>query len=289
MKRTLVLTLTGEQVTLEVLKPAAAPRLRGFRGAFLRLRRLASPRTTLERVARVEHFAQITPDSLPSALEHVWALLRNTYSTHSASAGGSGFEVHLGLAHTRLGLLFLANTGAKSLTSNALDAYTKAWVRQMWDIDPTTQVITWQALDDKKRLLISCVDRQVFDGLTAFSHQHKLQFVSCKPALLTALRKYDGEQKTAASNVSETGATTLVWTEASSIATRSSVVQLLRYEGAHLQALWRGWLTPPIAADDPDDVLDGAIRRFLVSNNAQPGDTLRHHHWPALTPGSSAS
>lgn len=286
MKQTLVLTLTGEQVTLEVVKPAAAPGLRGFRGAFLRLRKLASPSTTLERVACVEHLAQITSDSLPSALEQVWTLLRNTYS---ASVDGSGFEVHVGLAHARLGLLVLADTGAKPLTASALDAYAKAWVRQMWDIDPTTQIIKWQALEDKNKLLISCVDRQVFDGLAAFSHRHSLQFVSCKPALLTALKTYNDEKKTARSNAAITGATTLVWTEASSLATRSSVVQLLRYEGAHLQALWRGWLTPPIAPDGPDDVLDGAIRRFLASNNAQPGDTLRRHHWPALTSGSSIS
>ncbi len=283
MTHKLVLTLTGEHLALEVLKSAPAHRFHGLLGQLARFRQPAPAPLPSERVARVDVSESMTAASLPAVLESALISLKTMYAP---SVNGLNLEVHLGLSHTRLGLLFLADANTSSVTASVGDAYTKAWVGQMWNVDPATQVIRWQVLGNKQKLLISCVDRQVFDGLDAFSRQHGLRFASCKPALLTALNNH--EQQIEASNTSTMGAATLVWTEASSTARRSGLVQLLRYEGAQLQALWRGWLTPPESMEGPDDALEGAIRRFMACHQARPGDFLRHQHWPVLVPASRA-
>jgi len=199
---------------------------------------------------------------------------------------GVGFEVQLGLSHARLGLLTLADTQAASPSSSACDAYTQAWVKQMWHLDPATQVIRWEVLDDAQKLLISCIDRPVFDLLEAFSRRHGLRFVSCKPAVLCALdsptQQGPDSQPTALEGM------TLVWTEAGANAKRTSNVQLLRFKGAQLASIWRGWVPPPMA-DSTDDALEGALRRFQAHHLAQAGDGLRCLHWPAISAESAVS
>lgn len=279
MAQKLVLTLTGEHLTLEVVNPAAAHSFRGLWRQLAGFRQSAPVIALPERAARIDLSVQMTAGSLDNALEQAWEGLRKI---HAASLDGSNFEVHLGLTHTRLGLLFLADAHLASITSRVGDAYTQAWVGQMWNIDPASQIIRWQMLENRQKLLISCVDRQLFEGLEAFSRRHSIRFASCKPALLTALNEVDRQSDIAGD--SATGATTLIWTEASITARRSSVVQLLRYEGAQLQALWRGWVTPPTSSDGPDDALQGAIRRFLACHQSLPGEVLRYRHWPSLFP-----
>lgn len=276
----LVLTLAQEHLTLEVVRPAPAPRFYGLLSALARFRPHAPGLSPPERIARIDVPMPIATCSLSGVLEHAWDSLRRTFA---APLMGRNLEVHLGLSYTRLGLLFLTDARATTITTRVGDAYTKAWVGQMWHIDPAGQVIRWQVLENKQCLLVSCVDRQVFDELEAFSHRHGMRFTSCKPALLTALSAFERRANVAKDPVA--GATTLVWTEASSSARRSSVVQLARYDGAQLQALWRGWLTPPASLDGPDHVLEGAIRRFSARHQSGPGDCLRHQHWPDLARG----
>lgn len=264
---------------LELMSPVTTHDFHGLLGRFARFRQSAPVSAPPEQVARVDVSLQSAAGSLDNALEHAWGELK---IAHTDSLNGADLEVHLGLAHARLGLLLLADAHTTTITSDLGEVYAKAWVGQMWGIDPASQIIRWQVLEDKQKLLVSCVDRQVFEGLEAFSRRHSIQFVSCKPALLTAMSEYVRQNDDAKS--SATGATTLIWTEASTTARRSNVVQLLRYEGGQLQALWRGWLTAPTSLDGTDDALQGAVRRFLAYHQGLPGDVVRHQHWPNLSP-----
>lgn len=279
MAQKLVLTLTGEHLALELMNPVTTHGFHGLLGRFARFRQSAPVAVPPGQVTRVDVSMQIVAGSLDNALEHAWGELKKT---HAASLYGGDLEVHLGLAHARLGLLLLADAHTTTITSDLGAVYAKAWVGQMWGIDPASQIIRWQALEDKQKLLISCVDRQIFEGLEAFSRRHSIQFVSCKPALLTAMSEYGRQSDDAKS--SATGATTLIWTETSATARRSDVVQLLRYEGGQLQALWRGWLTAPTSLDGTDDALQGAVRRFLAWHQGSLGDVVRYQHWPNLSP-----
>jgi len=271
MKYQMVLSLTSEQMTLEVVKAAPA----AFRSSesprrLLPFRKVSALAVERVRIARVVIPLSPSIASLSNDLEQACTNLKKV---HEPSLKGYELEVHLGLAHTRLGLL-LADASLASMGSRALDDFTRAWVQQVWHIDPAGHVVRWQQLGNESRLLVSAVDRQVFASLEAFSHQHGLLFASCKPAVLAVLNEQTSTEK----------AITVVWTEPGITDRRSSVVQLLRFEGSQLRALWRGWVPHVESTDGADTSLQGAIRRFLAYSRAQPGELVRRQHWPIPLP-----
>jgi len=272
MKSTLALSLTSAHLLAEVRRPPA-------RAGFARLRSLPvangiSPvSAALEQAPRIELAVEMKPDALHFSLEEAVSRLRTTYE---GPLKGLDLEVRLGMAHARIGLMTLDDMTATSLTSTARETYIAAWIPQMLHLDPQTQVVRWQILSDAHKVLISCVDRAVFDELQDFSHLHGLRFMSCRPAVLSAIEH--GESAVGKSNATEPW--TVVWTEAGAGARRSSSVQLLRLRGRQLWATWRGWI--PFSPHDDDTALEGAIRRFQVHHSAPACESLKRQHWPSL-------
>jgi hypothetical protein len=200
-------------------------------------------------------------------------------ATYSGRLSGLDLEVQLGLDHARIGLMVLQDVAATALSSDTREAYAQAWVKQMFHLEPQTQVTRWQVLADPHKLLISCVDRRVFEALTDFAREHGLRFVSCRPAVLSTIAAQQGTGKAGQM-------VTVVWTEAATADARSSSVQLLRFDGAQLSCAWRGWVPPAPVSDGGDETLEGAIRRFQGHTRAGDGDTVTHVHWPSAAPGA---
>ena len=266
MKPRLALSLTGARLVLEVLQPAAAP---GIRSLLQQLLPSSSAPSGTGRphevMARVELTARMTKDAARSRIEQALSDLRATYP---ASLGGLNLEVQLGLDHAQIGVMVLEDVSATSLASSTCEAYTRAWVQQMLHLDPDTQVVRWQILADTRKLLISCIDRRVFEALDDACQQHGLRFVSCRPAVLSAL-----------SGPATPDGLIIVWTEATAGAARSSAVQLMHLGGKQVSSTWRGWLPPPSGSDGPDHELEGAIRRFQAHHAANGAESVNRVHW----------
>ena len=266
MKATLALSLTSTQLLAEVLRPAAAAGLRGILRSlpFVGAQAGGAPREVAARAALSGTFtADVLRPQLEQAMEQLQAV-------HSGPLSGLDLEVQLGLDHARIGLMMLGDVSATALSSDARETYARAWVKQMLHLDPETQLVRWQILADAHKLLISCVDRRVFEVLSDFALQHRLRFASCRPAVLSAV----SPEREAPAGL------TVVWTEAGAGASRSGSVQLLRFEGNQLSSAWRGW-APCASADGNDDALEGAVRRFHARNNASAAEIVRRLHWPS--------
>ena len=276
MKQKLVLTMTAGALSLALYRARPANQSGGALGWLLGLLE-SSPRVApLQAVAQVDVALGSTPVARVQALDQAWQSLQRKLG---GSVQGAVLEAQLGLSYSRLGLLELADGAALPRAANPAEAFLQAWVAQRWQLDPSTQVIRSQGLAGSAKRLVSCVDRVVLDELQAFARQHRLRFTRCKPALLDALDQHAQHVKSGAAGL---GASTLVWTEQASTARRSPVVQLLRFEGAQLQALWRGWLPAPVLAEDgADEPLEGAKRRFLACHRAGVDEVVRQQHWPA--------
>lgn len=276
MRSQLSLALTGETLTLR-LSPAERPsgwlaRLRSF------VRRRPDQRPTHPvRTAR-DHVLTLPLKQLGETLEHAWAALHKQAPQNFHALD---FSVQLGLAYTRLGLLHRpAESGTESRTA-VVDSYVQAWIRQMWGVDPATQIVRWEQVEGGNDILISCIDRLVFVELEAFAQRHGLRFVSCKPAVLSALDLPDSSAEGVATP------RTLVWTEPSASTQRAPQVQLLHCVGARPQALWRGWIPAPESADTPDEALHGAIRRFTATGPEQMDPPLIFKNWDQPMQGLS--
>jgi hypothetical protein len=171
----------------------------------------------------------------------------------------------------------LQDVVATALPAATREAYAQAWVMQMLHLNPATQIIRSQSLADAHKMLISCVDRTVFDALQTFSQRHGLRFASCRPAVLSALTGPRG-----AGNQSENAlaALTVVWTEPGAETARGNCIQLLRFKDRQLTASWRGWA--PLVTEGPDAALEGALKRFQARHAADTGDVVKHLHWPSV-------
>lgn len=282
MKHKLVLSLTADRLGLGLVQCAPARGLPDLLRQLLRRRSAPAAAAPQQVLARTDVTAPVTPATLVPALLQAMMRLK---AMHPASLAGIDLEVQLGMRHARLGLLVLADSLAASPSASTCEAYAQAWARQMWRLDPQQQIMRWEVLDDMKKILISSTDRQLLGVLDEFSRQQGLRFVSCKPAVLCALRSpaQPGHEPPA------TGRMTLVWTEAGRNAQRASNVQMLRFEGAQLTSIWRGWVTPQSDTDQGDDALEGALRRFQAHQQAQAGDELRRLHWPTFSADAAAS
>lgn len=277
MRPQLLLALAGDQLALTLSQPAQ-PRGWGARLRTLLGTRWLPAQTTPARPATTTRLAVKLPAGpLAETLEPAWSALQKQ---HAQTPQGLDLSVQLGLAHARLGLLQLAEESGAPTKAAVIDSYAKAWIQQMWGVDPATQIIRWDRVEDSCGILLSCIDRAVFDELQAFCRRHGLRFVSCKPAVLNALESPHpptGKKHKAATE--SAGETTIVWTEPSSSARRASLVQLLHCTGSQPRALWRGWLPAPTSNDEPDEALHGAIRRFAAVSKLPTDTPHKFMHW----------
>lgn len=260
MRDQLFLALAGDTLTLHL---AQAPQPRGW---LARLRRRASPETAS--AARGKQSVSLAIEQLSGTLDQAWAALRKLVPQ---GIQGADLSVQLGLTHTRLGLLHQAGEGGIETRNAVIDGYVQAWMRQMWGVDPATQIIRWDRLENGQGILISCIDRLAYAELEAFAQRHGLRFVSCKPAVLDALESPSSAQGNASR--------LLVWTEPSAMARRSPLVQLLHCTGTQPLALWRGWVPSSENADTPDASLHGAVHRFIAANGMKKEAPLVFKHW----------
>jgi hypothetical protein len=268
MRDQLLLALSGDTLTLhwvQVQRP---------QGWLARLRRhAASPVASTQ--PRASHTISLPIGQLSATLEQAWGSLKLLVPQ---DLHGADLSVQLGLAHARLGLLHQAQEGSIETKPAAIDSYVQAWIRQMWGVDPATQIIRWDRMENGHDLLISCIDHSVYTELEAYAQRHGLRFVSCKPAVLNAL---ESPGPTAGHHNTPR---TLIWTEPSSTAQRAALVQLLHCTGTQPSALWRGWVPAPEHTDTSDTILHGAIRRFNAAHLMKIDAPLVYRHWEHAAP-----
>lgn len=285
MKAKLVLTVAAQRIGLELVRPVATNGFQKLLGQLAGAANLPSPIQAFERIAQLTAPVSTAPKAVADALEEAWQRLN---PTDGVALQVGDMEVELGATHSRLGLMHLANAGAGAANRHPKNVMASAWVRQIWNIDPATQVMRWRAFGiDSTKLLVSCIDRQVFNDLEGFARQHGLRFTSCLPALSKAFPCI-GVPDHPTSQLSGINGT-LVWTEASDTLPRAPLVQLVRLEGGQPQAFWRGWLAPPLSSDTTDVALQGAVRRFHAFCKLPPAEPVRTHRWPETSAFSPAS
>lgn len=268
MRDQLFLALTGDTLTLQWVQ---AQRSQGWL-ARLR-RRAASPAASMQ--PRASHTISLPIGQLSATLEQAGISLKQLVPQ---DLHGADLSVQLGLAHTRLGLLHQAQENDIGTKPSAIDGYVQAWIRQMWGVDPATQIVRWDRMENGHDLLISCIDRSVYVELEAYTQRHGLRFVSCKPAVLNVL-----ESSGPAADHHNTPRT-LIWTEPSTTVRRAPLVQLLHCTGTQPSALWRGWVPAPEHTDAPDPILLGAIRRFNAAHVMKIDAPLIFRHWEQAAP-----
>lgn len=277
MRPQILLALAGDQLALTLSQPAQ-PRGWGARlRTLLRTRRLPTQASPARPAATTQLTIELPAGPLVETLEPAWSALQKQ---HAQALQGLDLSVQLGLAHARLGLLQLPQESGAPSKAAVIERFARAWIQQMWGMDPATQIIRWDRVGNSSGILLSYIDRAVFDELQAFSRRHGLRFVSCKPAVLSALdspQPSTGKKhKAAAESAADT---TIVWTEPSASDRRACLVQLLHCTGSQPKALWRGWLPAPASSDEPDEALHGAIRRFAAASRLPANTPLEFMHW----------
>lgn len=240
-----------------------------------RLSRRGSPMATATPLHQaVSLTVTLSIGQLGDKLDQAWTSLQRQITQGSRR---TDLSVQLGLAHARLGLMHLNQDSSMGAESAAMNGFVLAWIRQMWDVDPATQIVRWERMESGRDVLISSIDRSVYTELEDFAKRHTLRFISCKPALLDAL------ESRPASTSSRDAPYILVWTEPSATAPRSPLVQLLQCTGPQARTLWRGWLPISEHAEAPDTALQGAIRRFGSAYLSKMDAPVVFRHWdPAL-------
>ncbi|WP_143762912.1 hypothetical protein [Ramlibacter tataouinensis] len=196
--------------------------------------------------------------NLPPALERLL----------TPQEGGFGLAdmelaVQVGLTHSRLGLM----RTSMAVAATDRDEYVRAWIRQMWSIDPASQITRWAKVGRDQDLLVSGVDRAVFECIDAFASRTGMRFVSCRPAALSMLEMH-GSSATSNDQL-------FVWTEPAHNAPRTELVMLTHGRGDHLRAVWRGW----IPASERDEALAGAVARFAAAHAITPDVAIHQVHW----------
>lgn len=278
MRSRLSLALTGEALSLS-LSQAERPH-----GWLYRVRSLAGripiPAPANQASPASNHVVTLPVTLLGETLEDAWAILQKQALQDLRALE---LSVQLGLAHARLGLLHQSEESRVGTRPAAIEGYVQAWIRQMWGMDPATQIIRWDRVGSGNDILISCIDRSIFVELEAFAQRHDLRFVSCNPAVLSAM------DLPLQSSVRNNAPCTLVWTESSATAQRAPLVQILHCAGSQPWALWRGWIPAPEHGDESDTALHGAIRRFGATSPLTMDAPLVFKHWdPAMQPSRSA-
>jgi hypothetical protein len=269
------LTLTQEHVVAEVLKPLDEPLFSALHKRFLSSSLAPQLAVRPECIDRVEVAWADVSGSLATALDHAWTTLN---SVSRSTLKGAACEATLGLSFSRVGVLALATDSQAVLNAKTGEALAAAWVGHHWAVHPSSQVIRWQGLDKDQKLLVSCIDRPVFEQLDEFTRQQGLRFTRCTPALMTGIKAFASRRHL--TDPAQPAHRILAWTEAAGTTRRSNPVQLLRFKGHQLEAVWRGWLTAPLSLTTPDLELDGAIQRFCIHHKAPQGEPVSRQHWP---------
>lgn len=273
MAQKLVLSLGGDHLTLELMEPDASGLGPMLRGLFRRPARFSAERSP---VARVLLAGSMAAGDLAGNLVQA---LSDLQRRHGLPLKGTPLDVQLGLDHSRIGLMDLSAVSPASLGAGNCDAYARAWAAQMLHLDPSTAVIRWELLEGPRKLLVSCVPRRTVDLLGEFCERSGLDFSGCRPAVLCALdRERPDRRPDAAAD------RTLAWTEENAAGGRSSKVQLLRFQGFELVALWRGWVPMTSAEDGADRALNDAIARFDRISSPAPGAGVVRFVWPFPAP-----
>ena len=271
MTHRLVLWLAGSHITMQVLQTTRhgiAERL----GALLRGNATSSLHEAV--LGQVEVSGATAAGDLGQLLNLAMAELKTLHATEPVAVE---FDVQLGLSHSQVGLMPLEDISGRALAADKCEAYARAWVRQMLRLDPDNQVIRWEILGEAQGLLISCVDRHLFEVLKDFSARYGLRFIGCRPALMPAISAHASEFRRGITACDMT----LVWTEGGAGAQRASAVQLMRFGDGRLRSTWRGWVPPSADGRGNDSALDGAIRRFRAMNRIHGDDVLSRVCWPA--------
>jgi hypothetical protein len=197
------------------------------------------------------------------------AVLQRLHEKIPSRTRGAALYAQLGMAHAHIALMQVEGAQARELLSGTADVHVHAWVRDMLHLEPESQVIRWRALERHSALLVSCIDRGVFESIEAHCSRNGLRFVSCKPAMLAMI---GADQKTKA----KVQDVTLAWTECAKEDAPFEALQLLRLRQGELSAAWRGW----VPSCDREQRLDGAIRRFLACHDIPADRHVRHLRWP---------
>jgi hypothetical protein len=194
--------------------------------------------------------------------------------------------VQVGLTHARLGMMRIAQSDRTALRKSDVDEYVHAWVQQVWAVSLKSQVVRWDRSANEDTVLVSCIDRSVFQVLDDFSKRHSLKFSSCIPAVLHLLQETEVATTSDALAVQDSGkhASTIAWTEHHSTQARSSLVQLVHVEDKHPVAMWRGWIPPETKDNAFDAPLQGAIHRFLSAISRPIDGPVIHSRWLSHLP-----
>ncbi len=283
MRQKLFLSLVGGYLHLQIVGPQSAGGLTAAGKVLLRLRGTEQPASTPQEVPHTVSHALAPANALKAVLESAWDALSNVAGVPLQN---SDLEVRLGAAHSRLGLLRLADDGAVRVKPAVGAMLVNAWIRQTWTIDPQSQIVRWHQMQGVPNIVFSCIPRDIFEDLESFCGAHKLRFVSCMPVLMEVLmaaqRDKHSDKTGSPLNSAEM---TLACTEGSPAGQRSDVVQLLRLRNQELNGLWRGRI-PPSTSSAVDEPLEGAVRRFQAFCKAVPGEVVRHWHLPAPVVGA---
>lgn len=262
--------MTGDHLVLELVRSETAWLGQALRGMLLR-------RLPLDGTASVVAQVDVTGHTLP---DRVFPLLGRAFSELQLQYGealrGVPLDVQLGLDHARIGLVDLSGVSRDAQTTGNCDTYAHAWVAQMLHLDASAALIRWQLLDQSRKLLVSCVARQIVATLTDFCVQYGLRFSSCRPAVLAALDRLHARD----ARPDPLLVRDVAWTEAAADGGRSGKVQLLRLQGRQLSALWRGWVPPSEARGSKDISLDEAIGRFQRVNSPGSLAAVECVVWP---------
>lgn len=275
MAHRLAVSLTGDHLILELTGADA-------HGSGSVLRRLfgrpALARARKPPLARVVLQGSMTGGELDGSLIRAVSDLQRL---HGTALHGMALDVQLGLDHSRIGLVDLSGVSPASLSAGNCDAYARAWAAQMLHLNPLTSVIRWELLERSRKLLISCVSRTTVAILDAFCARSGLDFSGCRPAVLGAV---DRARLGRRPEADAAAGRTVAWTEENADGSRSCTVQLLRFQGLELAALWRGWVPATAAAGGHDRALEDAIARFDRINPAASGAAVDRLVWPAPAP-----
>jgi hypothetical protein len=267
MRDQLLLGISGDTLSLHWVQ---AQRPQGWLSRISRRALRMAPTKPLHHAVSLP--LSLSLGQLGDKLDQAWTSLQKQIPPGSRRAD---LSVQLGLAHARLGLLHLNQDSSMGAESAIVNGYVLAWIRQMWGVDPATQIVRWERMENGRDVLISSIDRSIYAELEEFARRHVLRFVSCKPALLDALESRPAPMSDAPY--------ILVWTEPSATAPRSPLVQLLQCTGPQARTLWRGWLPVSEHGEAPDKALQGAIRRFGAAYLSKMNAPVVFRHWdPAL-------
>lgn len=268
MSTAAVMSLTSDSVLVELENASSAWTPRAL-GSLMRLATRGAQKIALGRPSRCE-------ETLPQKSSE-WAPCIERAITGAGIAAAEGLELHvlLGFSQCRVGLLSLQ--GLRETNTN-LKLAVDAWVARHLHLDPSTQIVRWEALPEPGAYLVSCVRREVVEHIQSFASIRKIRLASIKPAVLTALESAMRTQKRTSQ------ALALVCTEGRRNMARDGVVQVFGLCDGGLRHEWRGWVQPA-PADSDDEEIAGLVRRFCAVHMPVAGEIQQSQFPQSLAGG----